>query len=104
MGESYLCAAPDDTLADLSGFAHVERTIVGVWLSSVRFLIVGVVGSLLVACSSGPGGGAGDPGTDSAWDDRVDPQILQDVVDGTYWMPGPGVRRGMRVQMFRAGN
>lgn len=30
----------------------------------------------------------------------VDPQVLQDVIDGALWMPGASVRRGMRVQMF----
>ena len=33
----------------------------------------------------------------------VDPQVMSDVVDATFTVPGPGVRRGMRVHEFSRG-
>lgn len=66
------------------------------WLDCRRWLVVGLTVFLVAGCSSSSDG----PEDGFTGEGRVDPQILQDVVDGVYWTPGAGVRRGMRVQTF----
>lgn len=70
-------------------------------LRCARGVVVGLVGLFLASCGAGNGDSdSGSASPDSWTNERVDPQILQDVIDASFWTPGPGVRRGMRVQMF----
>jgi hypothetical protein len=74
---------------------------VGLRLNRTQGLVVAMVALLATGCNGGSGSDdEGDPNAESTWDAQVDPQILQDAVEGAYWMPGSGVLRGMRVQTF----
>jgi hypothetical protein len=63
-----------------------------------RLLLVSLLAFSFTGCR---GDNVGDAG--ALPDHEVDPQILQDVVEAAYMVPGPRVRRAMRVNNFLRG-
>lgn len=70
-------------------------------LLAKRCLLTVLVGFMTAGCSSAPPDGTADEqSAESPPTSRVDPQIMADVIDGAFLVPGSGIRRSMRVESF----
>lgn len=83
-------SACDGMCADPLVRASVRRLLIARAATAV------VAVSVLAACRA-------TNGTVGAAPSRADPQIVQDVIDATYMVPGDAVRRAMRVNNFLRG-
>lgn len=59
-----------------------------------------LLAALAIQIGLAPGCSGGLPGRDLVppTSSVVDPQVMQDVIESTFMVPGPGVQRGMRVR------